>query len=306
MAAVPAASATAALLAETNNTNTSASSSSGNTSFQQQHQLRVSNLKARSWTSISAYSFSAIRLDRSFTRKFDGSYGSRPTLWKSPVNEVAVDGSSNAAAVSAPNLEVSSSGENEAKPNEESASPPTVKESSISAFMGEVANLVKLVDSRDIMELQLKQQDCEILIRKKEALPQPPSPPPPVMVHSPYPAYAPPPPAQAAVQPAPSSALVPSGPSAPAQSAPPVKSGQSEHPSMKCPMAGMFYRSSAPGEPTFVKVGDKVQKGQIVCIVEAMKLMNEIEADQSGTIVDILVEDGKPVAIDTPLFVIKP
>ncbi|KAL2510987.1 Biotin carboxyl carrier protein of acetyl-CoA carboxylase [Abeliophyllum distichum] len=54
------------------------------------------------------------------------------------------------------------------------------------------------------------------------------------------------------------------------------------------------------------KVGDKVQKGEVVCIIEAMKLMNEIEADQSGTIVEILVEDGKPVSVDTPLFLIEP
>eukprot|EP01018_Ginkgo_biloba_P003736 Gb_32007 [translate_table: standard] len=281
MDAVPAASATAATVLA-----------------QQQHQGRVSKPKPRSWACISASSFSGSRLDRAFAQQGHGSHASQPTFWKSPVIEAAVDGSSNAAAMSGSKSE---GPENEANPREQSALPTTMTETSVSAFMREVANLVKLVDSRDIMELQLKQQDCEILIRKKEALPQPPSPPPPIMVQSPYPTAAAPPPAPAVAPTPPSSSLVPAGPSAPAQSAPAAK-----YPPMKCPMAGTFYRSPAPGEPQFVKIGDKVQKGQVICIVEAMKLMNEIEADQSGTIVDILVEDGKPVAVDTPLFVIKP
>ena len=102
---------------------------------------------------------------------------------------------------------------------------------------------------------------------------------------------------------------------APASSAPPKaapalpspgKASTSSHPPLKCPMAGTFYRSPAPGEPAFVKVGDKVKKGQVICIIEAMKLMNEIEADQSGTIAEVLAEDGKPVSVDMPLFVIVP
>ncbi|XP_023526115.1 biotin carboxyl carrier protein of acetyl-CoA carboxylase 2, chloroplastic-like [Cucurbita pepo subsp. pepo] len=171
-------------------------------------------------------------------------------------------------------------------------------ESTISAFMSQVSDLIKLVDSRDIMELQLKQQDCEIVIRKKEAL-QP----------SPYLALPPPPQAYSMVAPpptlTPTPAPAPTAASAPAKPLPALKAGGS-HPPLKCPMAGTFYRSPAPGEPPFVKVGDKVQKGQIICIIEAMKLMNEIEADRSGTIAEILAEDGKPVSVDTPLLVIVP
>ncbi|KAK9141114.1 hypothetical protein Scep_010795 [Stephania cephalantha] len=89
-------------------------------------------------------------------------------------------------------------------------------------------------------------------------------------------------------------------------SLPAAKPAKSSHPPLKSPMAGTFYRSPGPGQPAFVKVGDKVQKGQSLCIIEAMKLMNEIEADQSGKIVEILLEDGKPVSVDTPLFVIEP
>ncbi|KAL8514473.1 hypothetical protein ACS0TY_013548 [Phlomoides rotata] len=169
--------------------------------------------------------------------------------------------------------------------------------SSISTFMAQVRDLVKLVDSRDIVELQLKQMDCDLLIRKKEALPQPSVQAP--VYYSPPPSQYPPASAPAPVASAP---LAPA--SAPAPSAP--AKPKSSHPPFKCPMAGNFYRSSAPGAPPFVKVGDKVQKGQVLCIIEAMKLMNEIEADHSGTVLEILAEDGKPVSVDTPLFIIAP
>ncbi|XP_021603544.1 biotin carboxyl carrier protein of acetyl-CoA carboxylase 2, chloroplastic [Manihot esculenta] len=175
--------------------------------------------------------------------------------------------------------------------------------SSISTFMAQVSDLVKLVDSRDITELQLKQLDCELIIRKKEALQQPPPTAPVIatLPHGQHATLASPTPAAPAF--APPSSLPP----APAPALPsPAKTSTSSHPPLKCPMAGTFYRSPAPGEPAFVKVGDKVQKGQVVCIIEAMKLMNEIEADQSGTIAEILVEDGKPVSVDTPLLVIAP
>ncbi|KAK6920958.1 Biotin/lipoyl attachment [Dillenia turbinata] len=172
----------------------------------------------------------------------------------------------------------------------------------LSAFMNQVHNLVELVDSRDIMELELKQTDYELIIRKKEALRPILSPG--VMMQ--------PPPAQPMLPhlPAPVAAPAASTPAVSAPASAPVTSAlakpKSSHPPLKCPMAGTFYRSPAPGAPPFVKVGDKVQKGQVVCIIEAMKLMNEIEADQSGTIVEILVDDAKPVSVDTPLLVIEP
>lgn len=177
---------------------------------------------------------------------------------------------------------------------------------SISAFMNQVADLVELVDSRDIVELQLKQADCEVTIRKKDALQQPPVSAPVYMGPPPsLQAMLPPQPPAAPVLALAASNPVPSMPS----SSPAARAAQPStpsHPPLKCPMAGTFYRSPAPGAPPFVKVGDKVQKGQVVCIIEAMKLMNEIEADQSGTVVEILVEDAKPVSLDTPLFIIAP
>ncbi|KAL2951087.1 hypothetical protein AAZX31_19G026900 [Glycine max] len=174
-------------------------------------------------------------------------------------------------------------------------------EASIIAFMSQVSDLVKLVDSRDIVELQLKQSDCELMIRKKEALQPPPiiAPAPPPMHYATFPSPSSPLPAEAAPA---SSAPPKAAPALPS----PGKASTSSHPPLKCPMAGTFYRSPAPGEPAFVKVGDKVKKGQVICIIEAMKLMNEIEADQSGTIAEVLAEDGKPVSVDMPLFVIVP
>jgi acetyl-CoA carboxylase biotin carboxyl carrier protein len=74
---------------------------------------------------------------------------------------------------------------------------------------------------------------------------------------------------------------------------------------LKSPMIGTFYRSSGPDAPVFVQVGDMVEKGQVICIIEAMKLFNEIEAEQSGRIVKVLVENATPVEYDQPLFLVE-
>ncbi|CAF1886721.1 BnaC02g06560D [Brassica napus] len=218
---------------------------------------------------------------------------------KAQSNQVGGGASSN---VSAPaKLDEPSAKEKNAS---SSSSADLATEESISEFLTQVTTLVKLVDSRDIVELQLKQLDCELVIRKKEALPQPQTHAPYVMMQQPnQPSYVqatPPPSAPAAASPAPSSTPASSPPPSPPSPA------KSSLPTVKSPMAGTFYRSPGPGEPPFIKVGDKVQKGQVLCIVEAMKLMNEIESDQTGTVVDIVAEDGKPVSLDTPLFVVQP
>ena len=74
---------------------------------------------------------------------------------------------------------------------------------------------------------------------------------------------------------------------------------------IKSPMVGTFYASSSPDKDPYVKVGDKISKGQVVCIIEAMKLMNEIESEYTGKVVEILAKDGEPVEYGTPLFRIK-
>jgi acetyl-CoA carboxylase biotin carboxyl carrier protein len=75
---------------------------------------------------------------------------------------------------------------------------------------------------------------------------------------------------------------------------------------IKSPMIGTFYRSSAPGKPAFVEIGDDVTPGKVVCIIEAMKLFNEIESEVKGRIVKVLVEDASPVEYDQPLFLVEP
>ena len=91
---------------------------------------------------------------------------------------------------------------------------------------------------------------------------------------------------------------------APSASAPSAAPGAPAGTPVKAPMVGTFYRSAGPDKEPFVKVGDRVQKGQTICIIEAMKLFNEIEAEISGTVVDILIENAKPVEFDQPLFVV--
>lgn len=81
---------------------------------------------------------------------------------------------------------------------------------------------------------------------------------------------------------------------------------KSQYVTIKSPMIGTFYQSPNPESGPFVQVGDKVSKGQAVCIIEAMKLFNEIESEQSGTVVEILVEDSSPVEFDQPLFLLDP
>jgi acetyl-CoA carboxylase biotin carboxyl carrier protein len=90
---------------------------------------------------------------------------------------------------------------------------------------------------------------------------------------------------------------------APAPAAPAVAAEPTGH-VVKSPMVGTFYRSSAPGAAAFVDVGQAVKEGDTLCIIEAMKLLNEIDADASGTITKILVENGQPVEFGQPLFVI--
>lgn len=213
----------------------------------------------------------------------------------------ADDGSANFTALPSTKLETLPSDGKDLKVVDGAAHQSVLSESTMSAFMAEVSDLVKLVDSRDIMELKLKQMDCELIIRKKGAFAQPPPAASAVMMQPSQQPMLPfqPPISQPAPAASPPSSLPPPPPS-------PTKGSKSSLPPLKCPMAGTFYRCAAPGEPPFVKVGDKIQKGQVVCIIEAMKLMNEIEADQSGTVVEIIAEDGKPVSIDTPLLVIQP
>jgi acetyl-CoA carboxylase biotin carboxyl carrier protein len=92
---------------------------------------------------------------------------------------------------------------------------------------------------------------------------------------------------------------------APAVAAAPAPAAEAPGFTVKSPMVGTFYRSSSPTTAAFVEIGSKVADGDTICIIEAMKLMNEIPADQAGTITQILVENGQPVEYGQPLFVIE-
>ena len=96
-----------------------------------------------------------------------------------------------------------------------------------------------------------------------------------------------------------------SAPAAPTPSTAAEPAGAASYTPLKSPMIGTFYRSSGPDTPVFVQVGDVVEKGQVICIIEAMKLFNEIEAEQAGRIVKVLVENATPVEYDQPLFLIE-
>ena len=105
----------------------------------------------------------------------------------------------------------------------------------------------------------------------------------------------------AAHAPAPIAAATPAAPVA----ATPTESAANNYRPLKAPMIGTFYRSNGPDSPVFVQVGDMVEKGQVICIIEAMKLLNEIEAEESGRIVKAMVENATPVEYDQPLFLIE-
>ncbi len=102
-----------------------------------------------------------------------------------------------------------------------------------------------------------------------------------------------------------SASAVPAPGPAPAAPAAPVPAAEPAGHVVKSPMVGTFYRAPSPGAPTFVEVGQSVTKGQTLCIIEAMKLLNEIESDASGTIKAILVENGQPVEYGQPLFLVE-
>ncbi len=94
--------------------------------------------------------------------------------------------------------------------------------------------------------------------------------------------------------------------SQPAAATPAPKADESKYLTIKSPMIGTFYRSGGPDKPSFVEIGDEVATGKVVCIVEAMKLFNEIESEVSGRIVKVLVENATPVEYDQPLFLVEP
>lgn len=158
----------------------------------------------------------------------------------------------------------------------------------------EIQELIKLVNKSNLTEFKLKDKDFEIQIRTKQHqkgseiqyIPASPVVSPVTM------------PAAAPVAAAPA-------PAAPAQEAEKPSATGKKTVEIKSPIVGTFYRSPGPDKPPFIKVGDSITAGTTVCIIEAMKLFNEIESDTTGTVVKILVEDASPVEYDQVLFLVE-
>lgn len=178
--------------------------------------------------------------------------------------------------------------------------------------LAQIKELLKIVAESGVAEVEIEEDEFKLIVRKNA---------PTVMVQQPmYPPYGfpmSPAPMPGAVappipQPNPPAATNPTpAPAAQTGAAEPVPVEAREEKRaeneviVKAPIVGTFYRSPAPGEAPFVEVGDEVVAGEVLCIIEAMKLMNEIESEHAGTIKKILVEDAQPVEYDQPLFVIE-
>ncbi|MBL7984291.1 MAG: acetyl-CoA carboxylase biotin carboxyl carrier protein [Flavobacteriales bacterium] len=146
----------------------------------------------------------------------------------------------------------------------------------------QIQELIKFVAKSGVSEVEIEQKDFKITIKtpagKKEVQ---------VLAAAPAPA-------------------APTAPAPAAPAAAPAPAADAKYVTIKAPMIGTFYRAAGPGKPVFVNVGDTIEKGKPICIIEAMKLFNEIESEFTGKIVKVLVDDAKPVEYDQPLFLVDP
>jgi acetyl-CoA carboxylase biotin carboxyl carrier protein len=158
--------------------------------------------------------------------------------------------------------------------------------------LAQIQDLIKFVSKSGVSEVEIEQKDFKITIKtpagRKDAPVQ--------VIAQPLPV----------AQPAPQPASTPAPTAAPPAAAAPAPAADTKYITIKAPMIGTFYRASGPGKPIFVNVGDEVKPGKTICIIEAMKLFNEIESEVSGKIVKVLVDDAKPVEYDQPLFLVDP
>jgi len=152
----------------------------------------------------------------------------------------------------------------------------------------QIQELIKFVSRSGVNEVAIEQKDFKITIKTNQT---------PTVINSTVPAPQAPAllPAAAAAQPA----VIETKPAAPVDES-------SKYVTIKSPMIGTFYRSSSPDKPSFVNVGDEFSVGKVICIIEAMKLFNEIESEISGRIVKVLVDNASPVEYDQPLYLVEP
>jgi acetyl-CoA carboxylase biotin carboxyl carrier protein len=149
----------------------------------------------------------------------------------------------------------------------------------------QIQELIRFVAKSGVNEVAIEQQDFKITIKTNQAQ---------TIVNATVPQV------QQAPVAAPAAAIPQAQPAAPAAE------DTSNYITIKSPMIGTFYRSASPDKPLFVNVGDEIKAGTVVCIIEAMKLFNEIESEISGRIVKILVDNASPVEYDQPLFLVEP
>ena len=154
----------------------------------------------------------------------------------------------------------------------------------------QIQDLIRFVAKSGVNEVSIEQNEFKITIKTNQAA---------TIVHANVPVETV---AVPAPQPVAQVAAAPAGPVAAA----PADDDTSKYITIKSPMIGTFYRSSSPDKPLFVNVGDEISAGSVLCIIEAMKLFNEIESEISGKIVKILVENASPVEYDQPLFLVEP
>lgn len=159
----------------------------------------------------------------------------------------------------------------------------------------QIQELIKAINKSNISELTVEEGEFKITIKQAQ------------VSETQFVAYQAPMPMPQMMPAAPQAAALPAAPAAQPQAATPAAlAANSNTTTVKSPMIGTFYRSSAPDKPSFVNVGDEIKPGQVLCIIEAMKLFNEIESEVSGRIVKVLVDDASPVEYDQPLFLVEP
>ncbi|RFZ83519.1 acetyl-CoA carboxylase biotin carboxyl carrier protein [Mucilaginibacter terrenus] len=156
----------------------------------------------------------------------------------------------------------------------------------------QIQDLIRFVSKSGVNEVSIEQKDFKITIKTNE--------PAPTVVNATIPTA----PAIAAPQAAALPAAVPAA--APTTEHVAAVTDTTNYITVKSPMIGTFYRSASPEKPLFVNVGDEISTGTVLCIIEAMKLFNEIESEVSGRIVKVLVDNASPVEYDQPLFLVEP
>lgn len=154
----------------------------------------------------------------------------------------------------------------------------------------QIHELIKIINKSNIGEISIEDKDGKVTIKQKEEPVVTVAAPAPQVFHT------------APAAPAPAAAPASAAPAAAAAPAPAANNLLT----IKSPMIGTFYRRPSPDKPVLAEVGTEVAPGKVVCIIEAMKLFNEIESEISGTIVKVLVDDASPVEYDQPLFLVEP